>query len=377
MKKIVFGMFLLVALSQMVHADSWFEKMKFKGDFRYRDQNEWFQYDDTSMGNDFIDNYRERQRLRLRFGFEMPVNDKIKMNVRLATSGSMRSANQTMGDTPQAPFAQRAIVIDQMNLAYQPWSDELTLLVGKYSAPFWQISELAWSSSIAFEGIAAQYKTKLTDTVSVFVNLGQSQLAEINRDDYDAPDPFLNWWQPGVRWDLTPELTMTGAIANWNFLYIEDNARYMTNSRWNTTTNATAQLEHGFNVSNPQLMATYRLDPAFAVSVFQDTIINAGTDKGGYGDLKGITIGSPKVATANDWQLTYSYRRLGSDAFPDIFPEADAYFGYTDIEGQKWSGSYGIAENVVFTMSSFTMDRIDRAFHNPQNVLQYDLNVKF
>lgn len=358
-------------------ADEWYEKMKFKGDFRYRFQNEWMQSDDAGMGSDFNDNYRERQRLRMRLGFDMPVNDKVKVGVRLATQGNMRSTNQTMGDTAAQPFAQRGIYIDQMYLSCQPWTDEVTMLVGKYAAPFWHISDLAWDTDINFEGYAVQYKKQVLDNVAVFVNLGQSQLAEINKFDYDSPDPFMNWWQPGVRWNATDELTVEGSVANWNFLEVEGNKYYTTNARWNTTENASTQLAHGYSVSNPQLKITYKFNPDFAVSVYQDSIINAGAEKDNYGDLKGITIGSFKVANVHDWQLAYNYRRLGADAFPDIFPDSDSYFGYTDIEGQKLSGSYCFAENVVFTMSSFTMDRIDQAFHNPQNLVQYDLNVKF
>jgi len=75
------------------------------------------------------------------------------------------------------------------------------------------------------------------------------------------------------------------------------------------------------------------------------------------------------------WQVRYIRRRLEKDAWPDIFPDSDAYDGMTGVEGDEVVVALSIAKGVIVTLDYCYMKLIDGS--SEERLLQADLLIKF
>ena len=125
-------------LSKLKGAD-WASRIKFKGDFRMRDENIEQQRVVVPTAAPRIPEVqdaadRNRARFRARFGFDATVTDTVKATFRLASGdGDPRSTNQTLTNIASA----KDIWIDQ---AYTDWNfmNGGNLVLGKQPYPFFR-----------------------------------------------------------------------------------------------------------------------------------------------------------------------------------------------------------------------------------------------
>jgi hypothetical protein len=79
-------------------------------------------------------------------------------------------------------------------------------------------------------------------------------------------------------------------------------------------------------------------------------------------------------------QVSYNYRRLERDSWPDFLPDSDFYGGGTNAKGHEYEISLGIGKNVTLGLDYYNTEII-RA-HSDQSseaakLLQLDFVLKF
>lgn len=151
---------------------------------------------------------------------------------------------------------------------------------------------------------------------------------------------------------------------------------------------AAAEFTH-FSPFNILLSAEYANNTAFSASDFHkraDATFYGNVDPGGSGEgyqLK-LAVGDTEVRDLNDWQVAFSYRRVGSDALLDAFTDSDLGLGGTNIRGYTLGLTYGLYRNTTLGMKYLAGENITTTLNSnfpdasfKVNSLQVDLNVRF
>ena len=87
-------------------------------------------------------------------------------------------------------------------------------------------------------------------------------------------------------------------------------------------------------------------------------------------------VGTPSLAKAWDWGITFGYRWIGSDSVVDGFNESDFGLGGTNMKGFTAGGALALSPNVWFGVRWMGADSLA----GPQfkvNIFQFDLHSKF
>ena len=99
-------------------------------------------------------------------------------------------------------------------------------------------------------------------------------------------------------------------------------------------------------------------------------------DGSGNAWLFDLRIGTPALAKAWDWQLTFGYRWIGSDAVVDGFNDSDFGLGGTNLKGFTVGGALAFSPNVWAGIRWMASDNIAGPTFKA-NVIQFDLHTKF
>ncbi len=89
-----------------------------------------------------------------------------------------------------------------------------------------------------------------------------------------------------------------------------------------------------------------------------------------------LRVGTPALAKAWDWQLTFGYRWIGSDAVVDGFNDSDFGLGGTNMKGFTVGGALAFSPNVWAGIRWMASDSIAGPTFKA-NILQFDLHTKF
>jgi hypothetical protein len=347
---------------------SWVRDTKLKGDFRMR-----YQYDrkrNTATQS-------ERSRFRLRLGTESKVNDQAEVYFGLASGSSSdpRSTNQTLQDS----FAKKSVYIDYAYADYiaAPWA---TLLIGRMKNPVWQTGDMLFDTDINPEGGAIQLKHALGDRTNFFMNNAFFILDDSASPNGTGADPTMFVIQPGVDIKVNDKTKLKFAGAYYGFNSVKNQVLDNTSGTNTLSGQATSLLNYDFDswsVSS-ELGIREPLNIGFIpyFSVFGDYIENMDPSSQNTGYIAGFKFGNEKVSNWNQWQAKYTYRSIGKDAVLDIFPDSDAYGGFTDVKAHEYLLTYGLAKNVTLELDYYQSDRI-KAAKNKEKLFQADLNFKF
>ena len=114
-------------------------------------------------------------------------------------------------------------------------------------------------------------------------------------------------------------------------------------------------------------------------SLFGECIRNLSTGNSNTGYATGFRLGHEKVSNKGQWQARYFYVMLGTDAWPDNFPDSDRYGGRTGVRNHEVLFTYGLNKNMNLELDYY---RSDLTSANPdtgkvENLFQADLNFKF
>lgn len=313
---------------------AWVNDFKFKGDLRYR-----YEYTDDDASNG-VDN---RNRIRLRFGFDAKVNDEVDVEVRLATgaSNSANGTNQTLDDE----FGRKDIFIDLAYFNYHPDAiDNLNIYGGKVKNPFVRVggSEMIWDVDVTPEGGALTYHTQLDSDLTVFANMGAFYVQESATE----ADSSLMAVQGGLKYALGDQSYAMAGASYYDFGNIRGNPSSGMVGRGNTVsggnyTNDYDVVEAFGEIGFPVCDMPFRIFGDYAKNI---GALSANAEDSAW--LIGAGIG--KCNLPGSWELVYHYKDVEADAVVSHFKDGTFAGGNTDSKGHIFGFGYQVAESLQF-----------------------------
>lgn len=309
-------------------AASWTDKIKWKGDFRYRYEG----FDIEGKPN------RDRNRIRARAAMIAKVTPTVTAGFGLA-SGSQDpvSTNQTLGDGGSS----KGIVLD---LAYVDWSGLAnTHVIGGKFSNFLHKSSLIWDGDWRPEGGGFKFANG-----NVFVN-GIGTWIESDK----KKDQLLAWGlQGGVKVPLGDAMKLT-AGASYYQLDTQGSGTFHGGG--------TDFFGNSYDPATNTYLYDYRLFELFTdlnfdlgnrpVKIYGDYVKNQDADKYDTGYQFGFQYG--KAANKGQWQVGYVYEKLEADAVFGLLTDSDFGGGGTDSKGHIFKASYALAKHANFDLTYF------------------------
>jgi regulator of replication initiation timing len=350
-------------LSKLKGAD-WASRIKFKGDFRMRDENiEQQRVVVPTTGSkipevqDAAD--RNRVRYRARFGFDATVTDTVKATFRLASGdGDPRSTNQTMTNIASP----KQIWIDQ---AYTDWTfmNGGNLVLGKQPYPFFRpVGSLFYDGDFNPEGAAVKFDRGMFFGSAYWWWLQENYNASPTGNNEDA-----NLWglQGGLKFaafggetKLAASYYECGACKNNNpFWNAPSSGTSGTNSYGNTTilqgtgSTAISVLKYGYDVlelSGQMDLTVFNLPLALWVDWAQ----NMASDVE-YDTAYNVGFLLNKASNAKTWEFGAMWQEIDKDALYAQMIDSDFGGGNTDSSGWVFKAGYAPVKNITLNATYF------------------------
>jgi outer membrane murein-binding lipoprotein Lpp len=340
-------------------AVSWAERLRWKGDFRYRYEN---------IGVEGQDD-RNRSRIRARTHLEAQVSPTVEVGVGLSTGGDDPvSSNVTIG----GGGSRKDIGLD---LAYFDWSGlaGTHVLGGKFAnflvSP--QKSGLLWDGDWRPEGLGVAWQN------GTYFAQGLGTWLE---GDSSGGTEFAWIAQAGVNLALGSGKLTFGAgysqfdIAGQTPLYGEPDD-FFGNSYVLDPLSGALVFAHDYHEA--EAFAEYRITlGGRPLALFADYVVNTEASANDTGYLFGARYGSAKAR--GTWDLGWFYEKLEADATVGLLTDSDFGGGGTDAKGHAFSGTYAFHDNWNFKLTYF-LNEIELASGKPRDFdrLMLDLNFKY
>ena len=237
---------------------AWVNHMVVKGDIRMRYEDLFFPKgnDDTGVFPSFnaintgapfdttgvsfspqrnVDQDRNRERLRARFGAEINMENGFTAGLRLATGTDDQpvSQNQSLGAANNGQggnFSMYAVWLDRAFLKYELGgspTNNLAISVGRFDNPFFSTS-IIWYNEIAFDGLAVQGRREILEGVTPFFAAGAFPVFDTdlnfssNRSQkFHSEDKWLYAGQVGTDCKINEDFSFKGAGAFYFFDHVE------------------------------------------------------------------------------------------------------------------------------------------------------------
>jgi len=306
-------------------AGSWSERVRWKGDFRYR-------YEEIDLeGADT----RERNRIRARAALIAALPNDVEIGLGIATGGDDPvSTNQTLGGGGSTKDV-------RLDLAYFKWNatDDLYLQAGKYSNPLFkpQKSALLWDGDWRPEGISAGW----SDEHLFATFLGNW----LESDSKNNKDEFAWGIQGGTKFNLG-DAKLTAALGYFDFPTGGNEPFFGDKFFGNSSVDGVYKYDYEMIEISTDLSMNLLDMP---LNLFANYVQNQ--DPGDYDTawLAGVKLG--KAKGKGTWQIAYQYQDTEADAVFGLLSDSDFAGGGTDGKGHRLTGAYGINTqwNVAFT----------------------------
>ena len=385
----------------------WVEKIDFYGDLRLRHDTQW--RNEREPGGEEDSYHRNRERFRFRFGAKAQTTETTEVGFRLASgSGFQNTTNQSFDEHARG----KHIFIDRAYAVWKP-TDRITIAGGKHKNPLFT-SHLVWDPDVNPEGVSETVRLHVNDRFSIFGNLGQWFIEELNVKDSNS-DPVLLAFQLGTSIKLDKSIKLVLALSYYDFLNLDD-------LEWEDGVLSDKEEFLGYNNKHGQQMvfddegrllnefgcwelgAELKFKKILPVpfSVFGsyiknadadiDELINRGVDPGdsdparlmGYsGDDRdsgwqiGLSVGNKKKK--GDWHMKYFYQELEDYAFPAVFVDSDFHGGGTNNKGHYIQGRYYLRDNIQGRATGYFTRREDdsKDGKKDEDRLQLDIILAF
>jgi len=343
-------------VDEKMAAVSWAERIRWKGDFRYRYENI------DQEGKDS----RNRSRIRARTNLEADLSPTLQVGVGLATGGDDPvSSNQTIGGGGSS----KDIKID---LAYFDWRglENTRLVGGKYANFLVRPAKkgLRWDGDWRPEGLGIVWDN---DT---FFAQGLGTWLE---GDSNNGTEFAWALQGGMKFKTgdTGKLKIglgytVFDIAGRTPLFGDPDDFYGNSFVLNPNT---GELAFKYDYRNYEAFAEWSFGKFL---LFGNYTVNEEADENDTGYLFGAKYGSAKAR--GTWDITYFYEKLEADATVGLLSDSDFGGGGTDAKGHVLSGTYAFHKSWNFKATYF-INKVNLASgsNDDYDRLQLDLNFKF
>lgn len=359
----------LMTVGPSADAADWWEKVKVKGDLRYRHEMI------DAEGKDS----RSRQRIRARIGISGDVSEYTKVGFQLASGSSDPvSTNQTLDDA----FSTKSIGID---LAYFTMMHkalpDFELTAGKMKNPFFKPggTELIWDGDVNPEGGAVTWEREL-EQVSLALTGAGFWIDERS----SSKDAIMGAFQGLARLhfnDKKSSLVLGGSY------YGVSNARFYPSfyDDEDSFGNSVVEVVAGSDTSNGYATGFEMLEvfgevthnfENVPVKAMFDYVTNGKADSLETGWLLGLSIG--KASKSGQWEVRWNYRDVKADAVLGVFTDSDFGGGGTDAKGHEFGAGVAIAGNTTLAVSYFVNDlNLQANSTSSYKRLQADVQVKF
>ena len=279
-------------------ASDWAERIKFKGDFRYRHEILW-DNDSTT---------RNRERVRARLEALAKVNEQVDVGLRIVSGNDQTptSTNQTLRNT----FENKPVWLDWAYLNYKPW-EWMNVKGGMFKNPFMH-TELLWDSDVSFSGVVTQLthdlECKYLPPTELFANIGEFPIDELAGT---VDDPWLLAYQGGFKTKPAEDLKWAFAVAYYQYV---NEMGWMVNHATGGNTLDVDGLHLGRDFNLIDLVTAITINEPFgifgisegnipALILKGDAVMNLDGADQNMGWLASATIGHPKVKNSGQWSL--------------------------------------------------------------------------
>lgn len=353
----------------------WVEKIKIYGDFRYRYEN--VSYERNGGEQDAAN----RNRIRLRLGLTVKINEEVTLDTRVATgkydedtgtiNGDPTSSNQNLGDS----WTYKGIWLDRAYMTWKPGSVEgLAVLLGKLGNPFVTVgkNQLIWDGDLSMEGIAAQYNLELSEETSLFANAGGFY---VRLDDSDTDSLSMFGAQGGVMHSFDKDNKLTAGVGYFDYGNLVGETYLLGSSSKGNSYSGGYLYDYDLFEGFAEYATKIGVLP---VSVYGDYVMNtASSVSEDTGWLVGTTIN--KCKDPGSWEFSYDYRDVERDAVVGTFNDSDFIGGGTNGKGHRFGITYQLAKNTQAGLSYFMNDKYNTSTrdYDDYNRLQADVMVKF
>lgn len=346
-------------VDEKMAAVSWAERIRWKGDFRYRYENI------EQEGKDS----RNRSRIRARAALIADLSDTLEVGVGLATGGDDPvSSNQTIGGGGSS----KDIKID---LAYFKWSGltNTDIVGGKYSNFLIRPAKkgLRWDGDWRPEGLGLVWDNDM------FFAQG---LGTWLQGDSKVGTNFAWVVQGGMKFKTgdTGRLKIglgysVFDIAGETPLFGAPDDFYGNSFVLSDPDDPESPLVFKYDYHNYEAFAEWSFNKFL---LFGNYTVNQEANENDTGYLFGAKYGSAKAR--GTWDITYFYEKIEKDSTVGLLADSDFGGGGTDAKGHVFSGTYAFHPAWNFKATYF-LSQIDIASgkNDDYDRLQLDLNFKF
>ncbi len=343
-------------VDERMAAVSWAERMRWKGDFRYR-------YENIKIEGK---NPRNRNRIRARALLEADVTPTVKVGLGLATGGDDPvSTNQTLGGGESTKDM-------RLDLAYFDWSGmpNTHILGGKVKNFLVRSGKnaLMWDGDWRPEGIGA-----IWDNGAFFA---QGMGTWIESDSKKGAE-FAWITQAGLKFKLgeSTKFRVGAGYAQFNTAGSGSFLGKDNDFFGNSFDPDTLTYRYNYHAIEAFAEMTFALADR-PLMLFGDYVTNTAVDKNDTGYAVGVKYG--KAAGKGTWDFSYTYQRLEADAVFGLLTDSDFGGGGTDAKGSIFKGSWALHKNWHAKFTYF-LNQFDLASGNPRDFdrLQLDLSFKY
>lgn len=350
-------------VDEKMAAVSWAERLRWKGDFRYR-------YENIEEGG----NSRNRNRIRARTHLEADLSPTLEVGVGLATGGDDPvSSNQTIGGGGSS----KDIKID---LAYFDWSGltDTNITGGKFKNYLIRPGGkgLRWDSDWRPEGLGVIWDndrfyaqglgTWLEGDSKNGTEFGWAVQGGLKFNT--GKTGKLSFGVGYTLFDIAGRTPLFGAPDDfYGNTFIPDP----------NDPDDPPSLIFAYNYRNYEAFAEWKMKLGdYPFALFANYTVNTEVDENDTGYLLGAKFGSAKAR--GTWDISYWYARLEADATVGLVSDSDFAGGGTDAKGHVFSGTYAFHKNWNFKTTYFITEKyISRENPTDHDRLQLDMSFKF
>jgi len=351
-------------------SESWADRVKLDGDFRYR-----YEYIDED-GSDS----RKRNRIRARTNIKAQVADNTEVGFGLATGGDDPvSTNQTLGGGGTS----KSVVI---NLAYIDWeaAEGLHLLAGKFKNPLKRPGSqaLTWDGDWTPEGLALKYQRDW-----YFVNV----LGNYLEGDSKKSNKNFSWGGQFGATASVGDVKLTGGIGYYSIPtkgketnygdptdpgdFFGNTAVEVGGAACGTTPDTTCVYLYDYDLTQVFAEASFDIGDWPAL-VFFDYVNNSDPSDNDTGWLLGTKLGQAK--DRGEMQFTYYYADKEADSMIGLLTDSDFGGGGTDNKGHWLQFNYGINKSLAIGAQYFINEvDITSGSKSDYNRLMIDMQWKW
>src|SRR5712691_5839416 len=366
----------------------WLDRFTFAGDMRVRSEG-FFQEHGPNA------NARIRERIRLRFGATMKINDEVLAGLRL-TSGDPNnplSTNQTLTDL----FTRKPLSIDQAYITLTPkqsiglgdyaWNP-ISITAGKFANPAFRPraimnSELIWDDDISAEGLSETF-TLFEGSEGLLRRFQVNLMQWTAREAASAADAWMFGGQVVTALQLLPSTRLTLAMADYGFAKPDFIAQARNSNSSLKLTNSVVlqdgtivkggfpispgtgkkQIQRflgGFNILNGSLQLDYDTGHAkWPLALIADFAHNTEAKRGkDCAVWTGVSLGATK--NPGDWAFSAVWARVETDSVMSFFNYDDfGRDGGTNVQGPFLKIDYMLFPHLTLSVKNHFVSFVDR-----------------